>query len=187
MSVCGGFGLLFEKNPDGALFIGGGTIVAIGLALFFSGKKTTDLPKREGLVLVGLTWISFGLLGSIPYMLGGPKLPFADALFESVSGFTSTGATIIPDLDQWPHDILLWRAISQWLGGLGILVLFMIFLSSLGAGSKFLFKNESSFQASDFAAVKIRDVAFMVLKLYLILTITCGYYPYLHHCFHCGI
>jgi len=107
-------------------------------------------------------------------MLGGPQLGFADALFESVSGFTTTGATVIQDLDAWPHDLLLWRALSQWLGGLGILVLFMLFLSSLGAGSKFLFKSETGFQHNDFAAVKIRDVAFMILKLYLIMTGICA-------------
>lgn len=175
MGVCGGFGLLFEPNPDGALFIGSGFSVVVGLAFsFVIGKKTNDLPKREGLILVGLTWVMFGLFGSIPYMLGGPQLGFADAIFESVSGFTTTGATIIEDLSIWPNDILLWRALSQWLGGLGILVLFMLFLSSLGAGSKFLFKNESGFQPNDFAAVKIRDVALMVLKIYLIMTVVCA-------------
>ena len=175
MSICGGFGLLFEANPDGALFIGSGITIAVGIVLaFVFGKKTNDLPKREGLVLVGLTWLCFGVFGAIPYMLGGPHLPFADAIFESISGFTTTGATVIADLDKWPHDILLWRAISQWLGGLGILVLFMLFLSSLGAGSKFLFKNESGFQPNDFAAVKIKDVANMVLKIYLILTLVCA-------------
>jgi len=175
MAACGGFGLLFEPDPDGALFIGAGCAIAFGLLFtFVIGKKTDDLPKREGLILVGLTWVMFGLFGSIPYMLGGPQLGFADALFESISGFTSTGATIIEDLSIWPHDLLLWRALSQWLGGLGILVLFMLFLSSLGAGSKFLFKNESGFQPNDFAAVKIRDVAWMVVKIYLIMTTICS-------------
>ncbi len=175
MAICGVFGLLFERHPDGALFTGAGCAVAVGALLaFVLGKKPESLPKREGLILVGFSWISFGLFGAIPYMLGGPTLGFADALFESVSGFTTTGATVISDLSLWPHDILLWRALTQWLGGLGILVLFMLFLSSLGAGSKFLFKNESGFQLNDFAAVKIHDVGIMILKLYIILTVTCA-------------
>jgi len=179
MLACGLFGILFQDSNEtaggSALFIGAGITALFGFICFFLlGKKPESLPKREGLILVGLTWIVFGLFGAIPYLIGGPQLSFADAFFESVSGFTTTGSTILEDITLWPKDILLWRATSQWLGGLGILVLFMALLSSLGAGSKFLFKNESSFQASEISAVKIHDVAVLLLKLYIAMTAICA-------------
>ena len=178
MVVCGGFGLFLTSHTGGIsgypLLIGALICVAVGLLFYFVlGEKVDYLPKREGLILVGLSWVVFGVFGAIPYMVGDPSLPFADALFESVSGFSTTGSTVIEDLSVWPKDILLYRATTQWLGGLGILVLFMALLSSLGAGSKFLFKNESSFQLSEIAAVKIHDVALHLLYLYLVLTTIC--------------
>lgn len=180
MFACGGAGAVMSflssetLDDGGALFLSSGITFLAGFILFFFiGKKPDKLPKREGLVLVGMTWIIFGLFGALPFMLSEPRLSFQDAVFESVSGFTATGATIIQDLSLWPNSILLWRATSQWLGGLGILVLFMALLSSLGAGSKFLFKNESSFQLNEMSAVKIRDIALILLKLYVILTLSC--------------
>ena len=174
MLACAALGPLIWGESDGALFIGAAICIIFGLVMaYVLGKKPDNLPKREGLILVGISWIFFGIFGAVPYILGGPQLGVADAIFESVSGFTTTGATAIADLSKWPKDILLWRALSQWLGGLGILVLFMILLGSLGAGSKFLFKNESSFNASEFKAVKIRDVAMMILKLYATMTLIC--------------
>ncbi len=179
MLLCGLFGLALFSAEDGdygeSLFIGAGISALAGFILvFLLGKKPESLPKREGLILVGVSWIVFGLFGAIPYVVGDPQLSFVDAFFEAVSGFTTTGSTIIEDLSIWPKDILLWRATTQWLGGLGILVLFMALLSSLGAGSKFLFKNESSFQASEISAVKIRDIALLLLKLYIALTGMCA-------------
>lgn len=179
MAVCGLFGLMVvdvEKQESGmSLFIGAGiTLLVAFLFFFFLGKKPEKLPKREGLILVGMTWFFFAFFGAIPYIIGAPDITVADALFESVSGFTTTGATIVSDLSLWPKDLLLWRATSQWLGGLGILVLFMALLSSLGAGSKFLFKNESSFQPSQMSATKIKDVALTLLKLYIALTTVCA-------------
>ena len=179
MAICGLFGLFLPSNdlykPGVALFSSAGITLIVSLVLILAfNKKIDHLPKREGLILVGITWIIFGLFGAIPFMIGGPTLSFADAYFESVSGFTATGATIINDLSLWPNDILLWRATSQWLGGLGILVLFMALLSSLGAGSKFLFKNESSFQTSEFSAVKIKDIVLVLLGLYLLMTVFCA-------------
>ena len=102
-----------------------------------------------------------------------PGLNPSAAFFESVSGFTTTGSTVITDLEAWPRGILLWRAVSQWLGGLGILVLFVALLSSLGAGTKSLFRNESSFEAAEVSNAKIKDTALLLWKIYFVLTVIC--------------
>jgi trk system potassium uptake protein TrkH len=97
----------------------------------------------------------------------------SEAFFESVSGLTTTGSTVIVDLDRWPRGILLWRAVSQWFGGLGILVLFVALLSSLGAGTRSLFRNESSFEASEVSNAKIRDTALLLWRIYVAITVVC--------------
>ena len=176
MALCGVVGYTEKVEGNGMhLFFSAAITVIVGLlCMFVLGKKPEHLPKREGLILVGLTWVVFGVFGAIPYMLGGSQMSFADAIFESVSGFSATGATVIQDLSLWPDDILLWRATTQWLGGLGILVLFMALLSSLGAGTKFLFRNESSFETSELTAVKIKDIAYLLLLIYMIFTTVCA-------------
>lgn len=176
MLLCGLSCFLIEQEGEQntSLFTSAGITAIVGLScVFLLGEKPEKLPKREGLILVGLAWIVFGVFGAIPFVIGEPSLSFTDAVFESISGFTTTGATVIEDLTVWPKSLLLWRATTQWLGGLGILVLFMALLSTLGADSKFLFKNESSFQASEISTVKIRDIALKLLQLYLIMTVAC--------------
>jgi len=151
-----------------------------GLMMILGIGKIERVPRREGIVVVGLGWILCGLVGSLPYMLGQPRMEFADALFESVSGFTTTGSTVMgtdhstgKDIESWPRGILMWRAVTQWLGGMGILVLFVALLSYLGMGSKSLFRNESSFQTGEAYTARIRDTALTLWKLYLCVTLIC--------------
>jgi len=118
-------------------------------------------------------WVISCLFSSIPFVLSEPRLDFASALFESVSGLTTTGATTIADLSQWPCGILMWRAVMQWLGGLGILGVFVAILSYAGTGTKSLFANESSFKAGEATAARIHDVAMVMLKVYLVMTLVC--------------
>ncbi|MDQ8189655.1 TrkH family potassium uptake protein [Roseibacillus persicicus] len=150
------------------------TALLFGLLLVFFGRGKYDrIPRREGVLIVGVGWLASGVIGSIPFLLAEPGLTVAGAFFESVSGLTTTGSTVIADLSEWPRGILLWRSISQWLGGLGILVLFVALLSSLGAGTKSLFRNESSFEAAEVSNAKIRDTALLLWKIYLALTLVC--------------
>lgn len=114
-------------------------------------------------------------------MLGEPNLPFADALFESVSGFTTTGSTVMSgdvatgwDIASWPRGILMWRSVTQWMGGMGILVLFVAILSYLGMGSKSLFRNESSFQTGEATTARIRDTAMTLWYVYVCITVLCA-------------
>lgn len=145
-----------------------------GLALYLLGwGKIERIPRREGVMIVGLTWLISGFFGSLPYVLCEPGLSVPKAFFETVSGFTTTGSTVITSLKDWPHGILLWRSVTQWLGGLGILVLFVAILSSLGSGSKSLFQNESSFESGEASTSRIRDTAQVLWRVYLLLTTLC--------------
>ena len=164
----------WEHSSSTALGAGTGFALLLGLILVFVGRGKYDrIPRREGVLIVGVGWMASGLIGAIPFMLAEPGLSFSGAFFESISGFTTTGSTVIADLNEWPKGILLWRSVSQWLGGLGILVLFVALLSSLGTGTKSLFRNESSFEAAEVSNAKIKDTALLLWRLYLVLTVCC--------------
>lgn len=156
--------------------MGKSTLISIGVGIFLfliglGGKP--EVLRREAILIVGLSWVQVSLLGMLPYLLCEQGLGFFDALFESVSGFTTTGSTIMSDIEAFPRAVLLWRSVTQWLGGIGILVVFVAVLSFLGAGSKSLVAQESSLNISDARTSRIRDVAFALLKVYLILTALC--------------
>lgn len=148
--------------------------ISVSLILILLGKQASNtISRREGVAIVGLGWILIALHGSLPFLLCEPALPLADAVFESVSGFTTTGATAIEDLSKIAKPVLLWRALSQWLGGLGILVLFVALLSHLGIGNRALFHHESSAQPVGNLRMRIGDVAARVWMIYVALTIIC--------------
>ena len=149
------------------------TFIAGILLVIFGMGKYERIPRREGVVIVGMGWLLCAFFGAIPYEVAEPGLPLHAAIFESVSGFTTTGATVITDLDAWPRGILMWRCVTQWLGGLGILVLFVAVLSAVGGGAKSLFRNESSFQTGEATAARIRDTAITLWKIYLVFTVVC--------------
>jgi trk system potassium uptake protein TrkH len=157
-----------------ALMKSAGISAAFGGGMMLLGwSKVTKIPRREGVVIVGLGWILSGIFGGLPYLFGQPAMAPADALFESVSGFTTTGSTVMTDIEAWPRGILMWRSVTQWLGGLGILVLFVALLSYLGVGTKSLFRNESSFQTGEASTARIRDTALSLWRVYLSITTIC--------------
>jgi len=177
MLVCGLFAYLDPHDAGSRglipLLVAAGVSFLLGLILILSGGKLSNrIPRREGILIVGLGWVFSAVLGAIPFVIGEPNLSPAAALFESVSGFTTTGATVISDLTEWPRAILLWRSVMQWLGGLGILVLFVALLSGSG-GAKFLFRNESSFQSEQVSTARIHDTALNFLIVYVALTVVC--------------
>jgi trk system potassium uptake protein len=149
------------------------TFMGGALLLLLGRKSGTLVMRKEAVVIVGLGWFLSGIFGAFPYLFSQPGLGLVDAMFESFSGFTTTGATVIRDLNPFPRSILLWRALSQWLGGLGILVLFVALLSYLGVGSKALFRHESSAKSGEGLQARIRDVAARLWQIYLALSMVC--------------
>lgn len=134
---------------------------------------------REGYLVVSGAWLITSLLGALPFWLSGCVPSFLDALFESVSGLTATGASVITDLDVIPESILLWRSLTNWLGGMGIIILFLVFLSSLGADGVNLFRAELPGPTVNRVMPRIRQLASTIWLFYLTFTIIQGIFLYL--------
>jgi len=179
MLVCLGYALLVEERFDGldpvdTFLWSVGLTAGLGLGLYLAGRNAPrEILRKEAIAVVGLGWIFCTVFGALPYLLGRPALDLPGALFESASGFTTTGSSVIPDLREYPRSILLWRATTQWLGGVGILVLFVALLSYLGVGSKALFRHESSAKSGEGLRARIQDVAMRLWQIYLGLTVLC--------------
>ncbi|MDR2725530.1 MAG: TrkH family potassium uptake protein [Candidatus Adiutrix sp.] len=144
-----------------------------GLLIFLGRRQRAEAPEirgRDGLAVVGLAWPLIILAGALPYLLSGLLPGFMDALFESASGFTTTGATILTDLDQLPPGLLLWRALTHWLGGMGVIVLMLAVLPFLGVSGLHLFRNESSLGQARFRP-RIAQTAKILWTIYLGLTV----------------
>jgi len=124
--------------------------------------------KREAYLAVTLSWLAIGLIGSLPYIFSHAIPSFYDALFESVSGFTTTGSSILNDIESLPKSILFWRSLTHWIGGIGIIVLFIVVMPTLQIGGYNLFTLESSLQEK--IQPKIRSVGYRLLIIYLFLT-----------------
>ena len=180
MLACGLFALL-DPVPGEAqaisamLWSSGITAVVAIVMMVMAGLRHFEgrLLRREAVVIVGLGWVLSSVLGGLPYLLCPPHLGWAGALFESTSGFTTTGSTVMTDIEAWPRGLLLWRSVTQWLGGIGILVLFVAVLSYLGIGAKSLFYNESSYRGGGAGVARIRDTSLWLLRIYLVLSILC--------------
>ena len=180
MVFCGLFAkfdfVLGDHEAASMLFLsagitGGGAL--LGIIPGITKTRHDSIPKREAIVIVGLGWILCSIFGGLPYLLCPPYMTPAGAFFESASGFTTTGSSVMTVIEQWPRGILLWRATTQLLGGIGILVLFVALLSYIGVSSKSLFHNESSFRSGDLGLARIQDTAMMMLRIYIGLVLAC--------------
>jgi trk system potassium uptake protein TrkH len=137
------------------------------------GTKPDDrrLRAREGFLAVGVAWAIASLLGSIPYFIAGVLTP-VDALFESVAGFTTTGSSVMTDIESAPRALLLWRAMTQWLGGMGIIVFAIALMPVLGVGGMQLFKAEMAGPVANKITPRVAETARRLWLIYLGLTVT---------------
>ena len=150
--------------------------IALGLAvaLYILGPRGDfKMLRKEALCVIGLGWILSCMVGALPYFLVIPECSLADAVFESVSGLTTTGASVFTELEQLPRSLLFWRQISQWIGGLGIVVFFVAILSFLGAGAKILYSRESSAESTELDSPRVQSGVLRILYLYLALSVVC--------------
>ena len=154
-----------------AFLISIGASIVISLFLARIGKDApSKMFQREALLIVAMSWFVAAIIGAFPFMATG-SLGLVDAFFESMSGFTTTGSTVIKDIEAQPKSLLFWRSLTQWLGGAGIVVLFIAVLPYLGAGGKQLFKTESTGTDPHGITPRIKDTASMLYKTYFALTI----------------
>jgi trk system potassium uptake protein TrkH len=151
-------------------------IVITGLAGFlllkFTGHPKGDLSQREGVLLVFAVWIASSAFGCLPFYLS-PHFPsFTDAFFEATSGFTTTGATILSDVEVLPHNLQFWRCFSHWLGGMGIVLLGIAILPLVGIGGMPLYRAEFSGAKSEKLKPRITETALALWRIYFALTLT---------------
>lgn len=147
----------------------------VGIVLKLIGLKSgKSINRREAYLVVSLTWVVFSLLGTIPFLIDGQCATFGAAMFESMSGFTATGATVIPDVDALPHSILFWRSFMHWIGGLGIVFFTMTILPVSNNGEIRLFAAESTGLGQEKLHTKIKTTAAWIWSIYIVLTSGCA-------------
>ncbi len=152
------------------------TILTAGAGgmLFYSGKKHSErFTQKEGFLIVAASWVLFSLFGMLPYLIYGTVDNITDAFFETISGFTTTGATILDNIDRQPHGILFWRSLTQWIGGLGIVVFSLALLPVIGVGGTQMFNAEVSGLSVDKLRPKIQNTARRLWGIYIGLTVLC--------------
>ncbi|MCK5640228.1 MAG: potassium transporter, partial [Gammaproteobacteria bacterium] len=135
-------------------------VVLLGAAMMGYGRHAPkQLSHRDGFLIVALAWLILSLLGAVPFWTTGTLPSIVDAMFESSSGLTTTGATVLSGLDQLPHSILFWRSLQEWLGGMGIVVLAVAVMPLLGVGGMQLFKAETPGLVKDKLTARVTETA----------------------------
>lgn len=175
-----GVGLSMLLPIGFSLYYGGGDLVALaysslicvssGFLISLVTKEEGELGIKDGFVIVTLGWLFAALFGSLPYLLYGTFGNFTDAFFEAMSGFTTTGATVLINIDKQPHGILIWRSLTQWMGGMGIIVLSIAILPALNVGGMQLFKAEVPGPSQDRLTPRIKDTARLLWIVYVIIS-----------------
>ena len=166
-------GLYYHEQGVTALLKSMGITAISGVLLYivFRNEKAEVISQREGMAIVSLGWTAVGLFGAIPFFLGDVYFTFTDAFFESVSGFTTTGASVLTNIEGLSKGLLFWRSFIQWLGGMGIIVLSVAILPFLGVGGMQLYKAEVPTPVPDKLKPRIRDTAMILWKVYALITL----------------
>ena len=147
-------------------------VLSLGALLMLSGRQyNKQIQKREGYLIVTLGWILMSLTGTLPYLVSGVISDFSASFFETMSGYTTTGASIIEDLEQVPYGILFWRSTTHWIGGMGIIVLAIAILPFLGIGGTQLFTAEAPGPGGDKLHPRITDTAKRLWMIYVFYTV----------------
>lgn len=174
MAICLGMGFWFEEANHWTFALPALIAFAIGTLLRFFGRHAENrMGRRDGFLIVSLTWVAFSLIGMLPFMVGGCQTRIAAAFFESMSGFTTTGATAFFDIDSLPRSILLWRTMTHWIGGMGIVFFTIAILPNMGGGEMKLFSAEATGLKIGKLHPRISTTARWMWSLYLALTLTC--------------
>lgn len=145
-------------------------LLALGVPLSSLKFRDNSIYAKEGFVIVALAWIVLSLVGCVPFLISGTIPNFTDALFETVSGFTTTGASVLPSVEFLPKSIMFWRILTHWLGGMGVLVFVLAVLPNTNAGVMHLFRAESPGPSSDKLVGKMRYTARILYGIYVMLT-----------------
>ena len=167
--------VIYKENSHSFISSSFVTIFIGILCILANLEKDLKLNLRQTFLFSTLAWVTVAIFGSLPFVFSNQTFSFSDAFFESMSGITTTGATIISDLDNSPKSILLWRAIMQWLGGIGIVVMAITILPLLKVGGMQLFKMEGP-DSTEKILPRTIEVAAIIISTYIILTLFCGFF-----------
>jgi len=167
-----GFSLYYHSGDANDLLLSIGITLVTGIILAASFHPDRPLKTREGFVIVSLGWISAAVFGALPFYFNGVfGGNFIDCVFETMSGFTTTGATVLTNIEVVAKGILFWRSLTHWLGGMGIILLAIIILPALGLSSTQLFRAEVPGPTKDKISPKVKDTAVILWLIYLGLTV----------------
>ena len=175
MACC--LAMAFSFHEDDELAFMTSTILTFGGAfifLFFGHEAENSLSRRDAYVVVTLTWVVFSFFGMFPFLIHGSLNNITDAYFETMSGFTTTGATIIDDVESLPHGLLFWRSLMQWIGGLGIVFFTVALLPQLVGGSVKVFAAEATGPMRSKMHPRLSTTAKWIWSIYVLLTIACA-------------
>ena len=165
--------LIYGEKELISFLLSAAICISVGLAAYLPVRNTAPkLSRRDGYVIVTGAWILFSLFGTLPFLLTGSIPGFTNAFFETISGFTTTGASILNNIEELSHGILFWRSLIQWLGGMGIILLTLLILPYLGIGGMQLFSAEVPSPTPDKLHPHIKDTAKRLWLIYLLFTMT---------------
>lgn len=165
--------LIYGEKDGFDFFIAGLITIVVGAVSYFLNRNAEKtISKRDGYIIVSLAWILFSLFGSLPYILTGAIPSYTNAFFETISGFTTTGASILNDIESLSHGLLFWRSLTQWLGGMGIIVLSLAVLPLLGIGGMQLFIAEVPGPTPDKLHPRVKETAKRLWYIYIVFTLS---------------
>jgi trk system potassium uptake protein TrkH len=163
--------IIYNENQELDFLIAGLiTIFFGGIAWSLNQEADKNITKRDAFIIVSFSWFLFSVFGSLPFIFTGSISTYTDAFFETISGFTTTGASILNDIESLSHAVLFWRSLTQWLGGMGIIVLSLAILPLLGIGGMQLFIAEVPGPTPDKLHPRIKDTAKRLWYIYIIFT-----------------
>ena len=170
MLISAGMGFAYGDGDGAGLALSALITGGVGAVAHRLTRFRDEIGPREGYAIVAFAWTGIGLFGALPYLLTGSLTSVSAGIFESISGFTTTGATVFSDIEALPHGVLLWRSLTQWLGGMGIIVLVIAVLPYLGVGGMQLFRAEVPGPTTERLRPRITQSAKLLWFVYLGLT-----------------
>lgn len=173
MLLASPFSWYYNEPEFWSIIFAGITTISIGLSLWlFNRKADKHLGKKEGYIIVTFGWLMLSFTGTLPYLFSGAIPNFTNAFFETISGYSTTGSSILSDIESMPKGILFWRSATHWIGGMGIIVLTIAILPLLGIGGMQLFMAEAPGPSADKMHPRITETAKRLWGIYFILTLT---------------
>lgn len=175
LATCLGVGIIYHENDWMPFGISAVVCLAIGLILRAGGRDSDGtMSRRDGYLIVTLSWVLFSTLGTIPFILSGTETRLAAAFFETMSGFTTTGATALSQIDTLPHSILFWRSLMHWIGGVGIIFFLVTLLPQMNSSEHKMFAAETTGLKITKLHPRFATTAHWIGGLYLVLTLSCA-------------